>query len=194
MSQVSTSDGPHGSGPPPGHSETAPRSDAAPELRSESWRVIAVDGSTKAAPGQLDEATVARILANKPRHVPRLQGSANSDRDDEVEPLVDFLNDEDVTLLDLDLLSCDLSLLSVDVVPADKTPPHKTAVDPTVELTVRQSVEEIDKLPLSVAPASAAGDQQLSAVIRAWPRLPADLRDAIWWIARGGLRRSRPVR
>jgi hypothetical protein len=157
--------------------------------------VIAADGSSQEAPGQLDEATVARILANKPRHAPSARAvHFKNEPGDEIESLSDFLNDEDVTLLDLDLLSCDLSLLSVEVVPVDHLPPS-SMTDATHDTGTIATDDEIAKLPLSAATtAIPTDDRQLSAVIRAWPRLPDDLRDAIWWIARGGMRRAPQAR
>lgn len=190
MSQVDTSHDDAGSGP---HSPGNPASEsgtAAADKRSESWSVVAADGSTHAAPGQLDEATVARILANKPRHVPHRASQVESESREEFEPLIDFLGDEEVTLLDLDLLSCDLSLLSVEVVPVGNVPTADTASSAAQPPSVEVDEQIVALHSRTTHPTSPASDRQLKAVLHAWPRLPQDLRDAIWWIARGGARRA----
>lgn len=191
MSQVDSSHDDQHSGRTDLHDPQVEQNTTSSETRSELWRVIAADGSSQEAPGQLDEATVARILANKPRRAPSTRAAHfTPEPGDEIEPLSDFLNDEDVTLLDLDLLSCDLSLLSVEVVPVDHVPPS-SMTDATHDTESIATDDEIAKLSLPAATStSSADDRQLSAVIRAWPRLPNDLRDAIWWIARGGMRRT----
>ncbi len=191
MSQVDTSDGEQGSAPVQQHDPATERHAVAADARPESWRVIAADGSSQAAPGQLDEATVARILANKPRHVPNLRAAqVDNESRDEFEPLIDFLGDEEVTLLDLDLLSCDLSLLSVEVVPVGNSPPAGAAGSAVEPVSVEVD-EDVVALHSRLKPTTGpTGDRQLSAVMRAWPGLPQDLRDAIWWIARGGARRA----
>lgn len=193
MSQVPTDE--QGSDHARAPSPTATHKAGSGQGSCDSWRVIAADGSSQAAPGQLDAATVTRIAVNKPHHAPHLRGArAERGGEDEVEPLVDLLGDEEVTLLDLDLTSSDLSLLSIEVTPVD-CPPPAAPIDSVLDALESAADDAVTPLSLIARlPANASGDRQLSAVIRAWPRLPDDLRDAIWWIARGGLHRSPQAR
>lgn len=89
------------------------------------------------------------------------------ERDDGLETLADYLQDEDLTLLDLDCIGTDLSRWSAPLIPAD---------DPTLATPRRERHSE----------SGAASRDPLERVVEAWPLLSRDLQNAILWIAEQG--------
>lgn len=129
----------------------------------QSWRVIASDGSWKPAPHR-DQPALDSGGDDRPRAFFRGIGIDRARGGDEaIEPLVDVLHDEELTLLDLDLMSADISRLAAPLIAA-----------PRGDETLDEPADD--------------GDGELAQVIDAWPQLPADLRRAIVLIARGGAR------
>lgn len=173
MEPVNSSSGESGSGDSGRRDQPERRSGPAPEVRSEAWRLIHADGSRTTAPGRVDETVAApRVSAGVAATQTILRSASRSDHGEELDTLSDFLQDEDLTLLDLDLLSDDMSLLSAEMVPAD-------------EDTLRSPNSDIADEPAALAA------RDLAHVVDAWPHLSADLRQAILWIAKGGRQAAR---
>lgn len=166
MASVNSSSGESGPGDLERRDQAERRSGPAAEGRSEAWRLILADGSRTAAAGRAADASAP----------PEQAGSRATRREEhsgeDSETLADYLQDEDLTLLDLDLLSNDLSLLSAEMVPAE--------------------VEPLDSAGHAVTDEPAAlSARDLALVIDAWPHLTADFRQAILWIAKGGRQANR---
>jgi hypothetical protein len=177
MDPVNSSSGESGSGDVGRRDQSERRTGSASEGRPEAWRLILADGSRTSAPAtRADEASAPpRGAASAAPGVGQagVRPASRGDHGGEhYETLADYLQDEDLTLLDLDLLSSDISLLSAEMVPA--------------------AGEELDLPAHSLVDESATlSARDLAHVIDAWPQLSADHRQAILWIAKGGRQAAR---